>query len=67
MAIDQRHTEVVLWRLVAIVVAQGKRQIIVGLPAQGGADKGVFRVAVVDPAIALRVVDIPPVAQGVGA
>ena len=66
MAIDQRHTEVVLWRLGAIVVAQGKRQIIVGLPAQGGADKGVFRVAVVDPAIALRVVDIQPVAQGVG-
>ena len=65
-AIDQRYAEVILRLLVAIVVAEGERQVVAGLPAQGGADKGVFGVAVVDPAVALDVVDVQAVAQGVG-
>ena len=41
-AVDQRHAKVVLRLLVAVVVAQREGQVICGLPAQGGADEGVF-------------------------
>ena len=45
-------------------MAQGKRQIITGLPAQGGTDEGVFGIAVVDPAIALGMVALATLAMG---
>ena len=66
LAADQRGAEVVHRLLVAIVVGEGEGQIVAGLPAQRSADAQVARVATVDPAVALLLVQVEPVAEAVG-
>ncbi|CRS04285.1 hypothetical protein PAERUG_P48_London_17_VIM_2_01_13_03830 [Pseudomonas aeruginosa] len=66
LAADQRGAEVVHRLLVAIVVGEGEGQIVAGLPAQRRADAQVARVATVDPAVALLLVQVEPVAEAVG-
>ncbi|MNO76650.1 hypothetical protein D3C76_677250 [compost metagenome] len=64
--VDQRRAKVLLRVLVAVVVAEGDAQVVAWLPAQRTAEGKALGLATVDPAIAGLLVEVQPIAQGIG-